>query len=136
MGYQFYQDPEKKVIRADLLDKEAENIASSFFSGNGRRPMMVSSHQLRRFYNEIKNLEKQLDHADWEIVYPMVRMVKSKISYATADSKIRRDEQPLYRNFKDFLTGGIDSISDVKDFKAFCKMFEAVVGFYYGKGGK
>ncbi|GAB4334712.1 MAG: hypothetical protein Kow0037_13500 [Calditrichia bacterium] len=141
MSYAFYLDPEKKKINPDLLDKEAKNIAASLLGTvtdrRGReKNVQVSSHQLRKFYNEVKSLEKKTKMFGWDTAEPMVRMVKAKISYATAESKIDSSERKYYRNFKNFLTKGIDSIKDEKDFSAFCKFFEAVVGYYYGEGGK
>lgn len=135
MSIQFFKDSEKKILNEALLDTRAEQVAKTFL---GRWPKMVSSSQLRKFYNEVKSLEKKLDNQPFSVVYPLIKMLKSKIAYATAPSKIRRDEQPLYNNFKQFLMEGIDAIPEngEKEFRAFCKYFEAVVGFYYGNGGK
>ncbi len=141
MSVQYFKDPEKKVLNEKLLDSEAERIAKSFFqepSGKFRRRVMVSSNQLRKFYNEIKSLEKKLDSQSFEKIYPLVKMVKSKVAYATAPSKINKNEEAVYGRFKAFITENIDSIplDGEKEFRAFCKFFEAVVGFYYGNGGK
>jgi CRISPR type III-A-associated protein Csm2 len=137
MSVQYFKDAEKTIMNPELLDKTAREKAKQFFDTDNRgRTIYVSSHQLRKFYNEVKNLEKKLKVNDWDIIYPMVKMIKSKIAYATSDSKIKNTERKLYRKFKDFLVEGIDSIQDQKDFHAFCKYFEAVVGYYYGEGGK
>ncbi len=134
---EFYTDTEKKCLNKDLLDKNALETAKSFFGedrwGNG---LSVSSHQLRRFYNEVKTLEKKLSKSEWQVIFPLVKMLKSKVAYATSDAKIKRNEQNVYKNFRNFLLSSIDSITDEKDFLAFCKYFEAIVGFYYGEGGK
>ncbi len=140
MSIQYFKDSDKKIINEQLLDAKAEQVAKSFFKfEKGRRPRMVSSSQLRKFYNEVKALEKKLDNQPFAVVYPLIKMVKSKVAYATAPSKIgSRDEIPLYKNFKDFLMESIDSIPEdgEKEFRAFCTYFEAVVGYYYGNGGK
>ncbi len=140
MSIRFFKDAEKNVLNETLFDRKAEEVAKTFFRfDSGRRPKMVSSSQLRKFYNEVKALEKKLDHQPFQNIFPLIKMIKSKVAYATAPSKIsNRDEQPLYKKFKEFIIEGIDSIPEdgEKEFKAFCKYFEAVVGFYYGNGGK
>ncbi len=140
MSIQYFKDDEKKILNEVLLDSKAEQVAKTFFRfDRGPRPKMVSSSQLRKFYNEVKSLEKKLDNQSFSMVFPLIKMLKSKVAYATAPSKIsNRDEQPLYKNFKEFIVEGIDSIPEdgEKEFRAFCKYFEAVVGFYYGNGGK
>ncbi len=144
MSIQFFQDAEKTVIRPELLDEIALRKAKTFFGEKkNRKPVKgkndkisVSSHQIRKFYNEVKNLQKMLKFNSWETVFPMVKMIKSKIAYATSDSKIKKEERPLYQNFRDFIVEGINSVQDERDFHAFCKYFEAVVGYYYGEGGK
>lgn len=140
MSIQFFEDEQKKIINHHLLDSKAEQVAKTFFNFKpGKKPDMVSSSQLRKFYNEVKTLEKKLENQPFSMVFPLIKMIKSKAAYATAPSKIKsRYEQPLYMNFKNFLVEGIDSIPEngEKEFQAFCKYFEAVVGFYYGNGGK
>ena len=140
MSVQYFKDAEKKILNEKLLDSNAEQVAKTFFGFDQRRRLkMVSSSQLRKFYNEVKSLEKKLDNQAFPIVYPLIKMLKSKAAYATAASKIKdKDEQPLYKRFKEFLVESIDSIPEdgEKEFRAFCKYFEAVVGFYYGNGGK
>ena len=77
-----------------------------------------------------------LEKSNWDVVFPLVKMMKSKIVYATSEKKISRYDKGVYMKFKDFLISGIDSIDDEKDFFAFCKYFEAVIGYFYGNGGK
>ena len=132
MQLKFYMDEEKKILNSQLLEESAEKVASGFIEGNNQ----VSSSQLRKFYNEIKGLEKKNEITDWEIIFPLVKMVKSKVAYATAPKKIKWNDKNVYSNFKNFINEGLNSIQDEKDFLAFCKYFEAVVGYYYGKGGK
>lgn len=126
------------VIRAELLDKEALDTATSFvvyeekFNHRTRKKEKrpgkdsLSSSQLRRFFNEFRQLEKKVDTKGFDKVKPLIKMVKSKVSYASAK---------IPRTFKDFLIKNINNINEEKEFRAFMLCFEAVVGFFYGIEG-
>ncbi len=114
----FYKDTEKKILNTKLLDSVAFEIAKILNKGN------LSTTQIRRYYNEIKTLEKIfiLKNENWEEIEPFVKMVKSKAYYG----------KDKIGNLSKFLKIYIDKIEDGKDFKAFCKLFEAVIGYFYG----
>ena len=61
------------------------------------------------------------------MVLPLVKMVKSKVAYA---SNPRNAKVPP--SFADWLKKNIDAIETADDFKAFMLHFEAVVDFCYG----
>ncbi len=124
---------DKKRIRRNLVDKKAEDTAKSITSSG-----KLTSHQLRRFYNEFKTLERKLDHktANRKVdeqeafaeVLPLVMLNIPKLLYAR-----NRNLVPL--EFVDWLQDCLDSIKDdVKNFRAFMLHFEAVVGYCYGTG--
>ena len=132
-------------IRSALLDDEAEKVADSLVEyqkerdGSIRRKngkvqtvpkKTLNSAQLRRFYNDFKQLEKKVEMKGFEEIKPLIKMVKSKASYASNPSN-----QKIPPQFKKFLIDNVDSINSNKEFKAFMLYFEAVVGFYYGKEG-
>jgi len=54
-------------------------------------------------------------------------MVKSKAMYAKGTGRIESE-------FCSFMMTNIDKVKDQKDFEAFVKYFEAVLGYAYGKG--
>ena len=134
MGF-YYDDAEEKIIiKKGLLDIDAQKMAQEFYSDR------LNKNQLRRFYNEFKNLEtkyksksrellkpeiEQADanHAAFLQIKPLVKMVKSKAEYA---------KKKIPKSFLDWLNESIKMIEDEKDFVAFLLSFEAVVGFYYG----
>ncbi|MHB8279468.1 MAG: type III-A CRISPR-associated protein Csm2, partial [Candidatus Humimicrobiaceae bacterium] len=58
-------------------------------------------------------------------IMPLIKMLKSKIVYASARQKNMGE-------FEEFIKDRIDKIKDKKDFKAFVLHFEAVVGYFYG----
>ena len=123
-------------ILSDLLDKKAKEKAESFVKRNPRDPERLnqreslSSAQLRRFFGELRQLEKKVKAMGFEKVKPLIKMVKSKASYASNPSNPK-----IPKTFKEFLINNIDEINTEKDFEAFMLHFEAVVGFFYGIPG-
>jgi len=132
---------DKGAIKPQLLDEEAEKIAGSLVeesSGQRRgapKQCGVSSSQLRRVYGEVKGLERQMDASGWERVSPMVKMLRARMAYTVGRSQ--RDDRNCYVKLQRFIDDSVESIGSEQEFRAFCKQFEAVVGFYYGitKGG-
>lgn len=123
----YYSDAECKIIKTELLDEEAEKLAKSFVD----RPPKLSSAQMRRFFGEFRQLEKKVfSSISFEEVKPLIKMVKSKASYAA-----NRPNNRIPDTFKKFLTDNVNAINTKDDFKAFMLHFEAVVGFYYGQPG-
>lgn len=133
---------EGEHIRKELLSIDAEDAAKRFVVKNDRgypdQRNSITSAQLRKFYNEFKGLEKKLqfkaktpdqEEAAFGGILPLVKMVKSKVAYASGGNKVPR-------TFADWLNKNVDSIGTAKDFKAFLLHFEAVVGFCYGLGMK
>ena len=136
---------EKGKIKATLLDDEAKKVADSLIEYQKKRDGSIlrkngkaqtvpkktlNSAQLRRFYNDFKQLEKKVKIKSFEEIKPLIKMVKSKASYASNPSN-----QKIPPQFKKFLTDNVDSINSKEEFEAFMLYFEAVVGFYYGKEG-
>lgn len=122
-------------IREDLLDQEASRLAESFVVKDHRNPTKpnkaksLSSAQLRRFFGEFRQLEKRIAVKGFDQVKPLIKMVKSKASYAA------NRKQPFPDTFKKFLIDNVNLINTEKDFKAFMLHFESVVGFFYGIKG-
>ncbi len=126
-------------VRAELLDKEAHNQAQKFiqFYYNKREKKekadvkkTLTSSQLRRFFNEFRQLEKKVNINGFDKVKPLIKMTKSKAVYASNPRKPKIPEA-----FKNFLIENVDKINTEKDFQTFMLYFEAVVGFYYGIPG-
>jgi|JI10StandDraft_1071094.scaffolds.fasta_scaffold22566_3 CRISPR type III-A-associated protein Csm2 len=145
----WYNDPEKKIMNHLLFYSETNSLAANKvvegwtepdmdnrgqqkkdYDGNLKYRGFITKTQLRRYYNDIKNIEKQWGNKkeNWDSVKPLVVMMKAKISY---DS--RKSNNKLPQVFQDFLNNCITNINESADFAAFLKYFEAVVGFYYGR---
>lgn len=128
----FFEPGKPGVIREALLTDEAERIAGRFVGKNLREPDL-SSAQLRKFYGEVKALQAKIEaHSkeEFEKYRPLVKMMKAKVAYASNSKKQGR----VPDEFKNFIDRCVGAIQTVEDFKAFALHFEAVVGFYYGKG--
>ena len=72
----YYKDVENEIIREELLDSKAQELAESFKLSEPKRTPL-SQTQLRRFFNDLKNLEKRLDQSSFERMKPLIKMVKS-----------------------------------------------------------
>jgi len=126
---------ESGVIKAELLDETAMEKAKSFleyyFDKRKQQKrlnerMSLSSAQLRRFYGEFKRLEKKVKAEGFDKVKPLIKMTKSKASYAA------NRPNPIPETFKTFIIDNVNEINSQRDFEAFMLHFEAVVGFFYG----
>lgn len=117
--FKYYIDDAKEKLDPVWVDKEAQKFAESW-------PNLKTS-QLRKFYGDVKTLERQLldaqdKKATFERILPMIKLLKAKSAYA-----LKRNVIP--ENFKDWLWDNVTCVNDIRDFEAFLLHFEAVVGF-------
>ncbi len=130
-GSFFYEEKNgQEVIREELVTSKAEEWARSFIKA---RPSL-SSAQLRRFYHDVKSLEARIT-SDGEFTgnRPLIKMLKSKVAYACPRTYSGRK---VPWEFREFVEKCVDKINRWKDFQAFALVFEAVVGYFYGEGGR
>lgn len=118
-------------LKVSLLTTAAESYAAKFLERSQQQPL--TSAQLRRFYNEVKALEARIEAGGFEANAPLVKMLRSKVAYACPQ---RKENRKIPESFATFLWEHIEHIRSKQDFEDFCLMFEAVVGFFYGKGGR
>ncbi len=123
-------------IKTRLLLDDAKKWAEKFVKA---RPELKSA-QIRRFYHDVKALEAKIEASGesgngilFEKHLPLIKMLKSKVAYACPKTFGLR-KVPM--EFKEFMDACIDGIEYQKDFKAFTLVFEAVVGYFYGEGGR
>lgn len=118
---------DKKQIRPQLLDEEAQAVAREL-AGTRLAPT-----QLRRYYHEVVNLQRRLDQLAagssreqaFECLRADFKLLKAKAHYANARSQSMFPD-PLLQFFVDHT----HAVKTVQDFDAFCRHFEAVVGFF------
>lgn len=133
-----------KNVRPDLFNEFAENVAKTFSkvevgfdpkNPTKERRNGVTSTQLRRLFDEVKRYERLINDDDsksWDLQYPYIKMMKSKVHYATARAKKNsKYDAKYYDNLSAFISEGIDLIKSVQDYHIFVSLFEAVYGFYY-----
>lgn len=143
MSKYFYEDEAREIINENLLTDKAKSWADSFINPKPpkekwqRNPKLTSA-QLRKFHIEAKELEervKNLENPDEEFpkLRPLVKMLKSKVAYACPTTG--RDRK-VPEEFRKYIEEMVENINDRKDFMAFALCFEAVVGFFYGQGGR
>lgn len=132
----YFADDAKQVIRASLLDTDAQKQAEKFVVYQKKdktkldKSNSLSSAQLRRFFNEFRQLQKKAEIKEFEQVKPLIKMVKSKAAYAA-----NRSQNKIPDTFKEFLVSNVDAVNTKEEFDAFMLHFEAVVGFFYGIEG-
>lgn len=124
--YQATYFRENGRLKESLVTSYAEEHAGAFVRDR------LNSSQLRRFYHEVKALEAKIDAGGFEANAALVKLLRSKVAYACP---IRGDKK-VPESFARFLWTHLDQIGSKENFKDFCVVFEAVVGFFYGKGGR
>ncbi len=122
---QYFEDPDKQVVRAALLDKEAEELAQKL------RPLPPS--QLRRFYDHVQTIDRKLrleaggGEKEREAVFARLRpellTLKAKAAYA-------HGRKTVPKALLQFIVDHTHGVKDSRDFEAFRRQFEAVVAFH------
>ena len=91
----------------------------------------IKSSQLRKFYADVKSLERTWEYqkrseAAFLGILPQIKILKAKAAYAQGRGVV----PPA---FTQWMNSHVDAVSTSADFKAFLLHFEAVVGFCYGE---
>jgi len=129
-----------KNIRPELLDSKAKELGEAFAGKGPHR--RVSSTQLRRYYNDVKQLQFKIerdlkdkkDSDDPEVLkeyLPLIKMLKAKVAYGRRPGTGER----VSEEFQKTIDNCVDLINSPKDFQTFVLFFESVVGYYYGAEG-
>lgn len=111
-------------LRPELVDQEAEEWA--------KRLADVRTAQLRRFYDSVLALERQIQlqapepqHREkaFQTLKAQFKMLRSKAAYTQKRNRLPED-------FLRFFVNHTASVQNYKDFEAFRRHFEAVMGFH------
>ena len=120
------------------VDSEALSIAKKLviknIDGTIDKKNSINSSQLRKFYADVKSLERTWEYqgcTDTAFlgILPQIKILKAKAAYALGRGVV----PPA---FASWINNHVDNISSSNDFRAFLLHFEAVVGFCYGEGLK
>lgn len=129
-----YYDANGKV-RMDLFSVEAEKIGKDLINKTsnkfkGRGSVEISVTQLRKFFDDVKAVQRYLYQFEGEAredafrrKLPEIMMLKAKVSYA-------RGRDTVTEEFREFIEKNMDAVKNIKDFEVFCKFFEAVYGYF------
>ncbi|MGB9698114.1 MAG: type III-A CRISPR-associated protein Csm2 [Thermodesulfobacteriota bacterium] len=104
----------------EFITKWAEEIAKKL----GLSIPDMKKHQLRRFYNHVKSLERRLSLSSYENINKDLKML---VSYATSAAYTTPPKIP--KLFEEFIRKNMELVKDSKTFRAFINHFEAIVGF-------
>ena len=91
------QRPQINLAGEDLVDVQAVQWAE-YITGKERR--QLSTHQLRRFYSEVKNIDRLRKNAPdkWaDSFYPRVKLIVAKAVYNT-----KRQSNKISEQFREF----------------------------------
>ncbi len=133
----YYKD-NGKTMDPELVDSKALETAKKLvikgYNGRLDEKKSIKSSQLRKFYADVKNLERTWNYQKcsdeaFNGILPQIKILKAKAAYAKSREVVPDD-------FRKWLNNCIDAISTPADFRAFLLHFEAVVGFCYGEGLK
>lgn len=137
-SYFYEMKNDKRVLKESLLTTQAIGWAKSFIKPaypKDRREQnpKLNMAQLRRYFNEVRSLESKVKATSFDEMRPLIKMLKSKVALACPSNGRDRKVPVEFRNYIDEM---VDKIESEKDFDAFMKCFEAVVGFFIGEGGR
>ena len=133
----YYQN-DGTTIDSKWVDSEARAVAKKLVIKTHDNKLdqerSIKSSQLRKFYAEVKSLERLWEYqkrseAAFMGILPQIKILKAKAAYARG----RKTVPPF---FTEWMNKHADAINTTEDFKAFLLHFEAVVGFCYGEGLK
>lgn len=108
-------------ILDNFITTWAEDIASKL--GQSRPEM--TKHQLRRFYNHLKTLERKLDvTGNYLSINEGIQILQAHVTNAAYSNPPK-----VPRLFEDFIKINVRKVNDSKSFYGFLKHFQAIVGF-------
>jgi CRISPR type III-A-associated protein Csm2 len=121
---QFYKD-DKGTINPLFIEKAYED---------SQNILNVSPTQMRRIFNQIKNIEQKIDKNGWDKIEPIVRLQKAQILYTV---KRNIDKEKKFENdwlyLKKLITGLLDNIKSASDYKTFAMYMEALYAYHYSE---
>lgn len=126
MSSYFYDD--QGNLKESLLTTDAKRYAEKFWDER------LNESQLRKYYSEVKALERLTKEQDFAKTRALVKMLQAKVHYGMR--KGERGAPVIPPSFKDYIVTMVEHVQNEKDMKAFALCFEAVTGFFYGVGAE
>jgi CRISPR type III-A-associated protein Csm2 len=110
---------EKGNIESAVVDTWAEQVAQILgMSG-------IASHQLRRFFNQLRAIEAKLETEDFDAIRSDIHTLKRDAAYAVGRGVVRGE-------FKEFIDRNVDlAVRDEKSFRrGFLEHFQSVLAYF------
>lgn len=92
----------------------------------------VKTHQIRRFYNVVKNLKGSLKNSGKR---PLTGIEKAKLLMLRPQLANASAKQYRLKNLSELIALMIKKIHDTNDFELFANFFESIVAFHKAKVG-
>ncbi len=94
----------------------------------------VQNTQMRKFYDKVLELNEKAKHQDFDEVLPFVKMLNSKVAYASQRSS--GSGKIVNSAFVSMMNSCVNQIDKKEDLNTFKLFFEAVVGFHKALDGR
>ena len=128
---EFWEDKQRGILKATLLDKQAETWAQAVFDDAKRNRRNEAQNnkptQLRRFYDEVLRFDVLLKGNgagnSFEKYLPYIKMLNAKVSYA-------KGREHVSEQFMNLIKNCVALVETREDFEAFKSFFEAFMGYY------
>ena len=94
----------------------------------------VQNTQMRKFYNKVLELNEKAKHKDFDEILPFVKMLNSKVAYASQRSS--GSGKIVNSAFVSMMNSCVNQIDKKEDLNTFKLFFEAVIGFHKALDGR
>jgi len=110
---------EKGNVKPDLVDTWAEQVAQILGKSG------ITSHQLRRFFNQLRAIEAKLESEDFDAIRSDIHALKRDAAYAVGRGVVKEE-------FKEFIDRNVElAVLDEDSFrKGFIEHFQSVLAYF------
>ncbi len=115
----------------ELFNVTAKNWAEKI---GADKKFGVQNTQMRKFYDKVLELNEKAKHKDFDEVLPFVKMLNSKVAYASQRSS--GSGKIVNSAFVSMMNSCVNQIAKKEDLNTFKLFFEAVVGFHKALDGR
>ncbi len=117
-------------------DKELFNVTAKKWAEKigADKKFGVQNTQMRKFYDKVLELNEKAKHKDFDEVLPFVKMLNSKVAYASQRSS--GSGKIVNSAFVLMMNSCVNQIAKKEDLNTFKLFFEAVVGFHKALDGR
>ncbi len=115
----------------ELFNKTAKEWAEKI---GADKKFGVQNTQMRKFYDKVLELNDKAKHEDFDEILPFVKMLNSKVAYASQRSS--GSGKIVNSAFVSMINSCVNQIDKKKDLNTFKLFFEAVVGFHKALDGR